>query len=49
LRNISVGVQGGFDLNDSPLPHFQEHNLGGGNGFYAMAVALEYMRELLSQ
>lgn len=48
LRNISVGVHGGFDLTDEDSwPHFQEHNLGWTNGFYAAAIALEYVRELI--
>lgn len=47
LRNISIGVHGGLDLEDSSWPHFQTHNLGWHNGFYAAFVAIEYVRELL--
>ena len=47
LINISVGVHGGLDLDDSILPKFQEHNLGGTNGMYAAAIATKYVYELL--
>ena len=48
LTNISVGAQGGLDLNDlSGLPFFQEHNLGWTNGWIASAIAMKYISELL--
>ena len=47
LENISVGTQGGLDLQESGWTSFQEHNLSTGNGFAAGMVALFYIRELL--
>ena len=46
LCNISVGTQGGLDLQDDHSPYFQEHNLGWYNGFFAAFVAMEYVLEL---
>lgn len=46
LANISVGTQGGLDLNESS-GHFQEHNLGWLNSFIAGSVAMKYISELL--
>lgn len=46
LKNISVGVHGGLDL-EGNLAIFQEHNLGWTNGFYAAFIAMEYVKELL--
>jgi len=45
LTNISVGTQGGLDLNDRDV--FQEHNLSTGNGIIAGCVAMKYVSELL--
>ena len=47
LINISVGSQGGLDLNTSGTPQFQEHNLGWHNSFIAGSVAMKYILELL--
>ncbi len=47
LVNISVGIHGGFDLTNEDWPHFQEHNLGGENGYAAGFIAMEYVSELL--
>lgn len=47
LRNISVDVHGGLDLSLDGWPSFQEHNLGGQNGFVAASIAMEYISELL--
>jgi len=47
LTNISIGIHGGFDLNDDEVPHFQEHNLGGENGLVAACIATKYVSELL--
>lgn len=47
LAHIGVGIHGGLDLNDSVLPNFQEHNLGGLNSLYAAAIATKYISELL--
>jgi len=46
LTNISVGTQGGLDLNDLNGT-FQEHNLGWTNGFMAGFIAMKYVSELL--
>jgi hypothetical protein len=47
LTNISVGIQGGYDLVEDGFPCFQEHNLGGENGYAAGFIAMQYVSELL--
>jgi hypothetical protein len=48
LTNISVGAQGGLELNDlGGVPFFQEHNLGWRNGWMAGFIAMKYVSELL--
>jgi len=48
LKNISVGSSTGFDLDpDGRPPAFAEHNHGGVNTLVALAVAQEYVRQLL--
>lgn len=47
LRNISLGIHAGFDLNDSGWPNFQEHNLGMHYSLIAGAIAQKYVSELL--
>lgn len=48
LRNISVGIHGGLDLNEGfGGPCFQEHNLGTCSGYIAGIIAMKYILELL--
>lgn len=50
LAHIAVGTQGGLDIldkQDDEYVCYTPHNLGGENGFYAMAIALEYVRHLI--
>ncbi len=47
LRNISLGIHPGFDLNESGLPHFEEHNLGWRYSILAYMITTKYISELL--
>ena len=48
LTNISLGVHGGFDLQvEERIAYFQEHNLHGRTSYLAVAIALNYVRELV--
>ncbi|MAG02030.1 hypothetical protein CMI42_01725 [Candidatus Pacearchaeota archaeon] len=47
LTNISIGVSGGFDLNESGWPSFQEHNLGTNTSLMGGSIAMKYVSELM--
>lgn len=47
LKNINIGISGGFDLEEENWPSFREHNLGGNSSIGAGMVAMKYVLELL--
>jgi len=48
LKHIKIGADGGLDLNvDTPIPKYQEHNLGTETGIIAGLIATKYISELL--
>ncbi len=50
LRNISIGIHGGFDVDESEgFTHFREHNLGYLNGIPPFLIATAYVKELLKR
>ena len=46
LTHISIGVHGGFDLNEDEFM-FQEHNLDGMSSIPAYVISTSYIHELL--